>query len=237
MTSNTNYNLNRFNSFLETATKALMCGPSCQEEKKKQELKSKLLKAKNNLILAEPEYELAKQNYYTFTKGESEYNEMLENELNNKVQEKIDNLKIKINENVEKIERQYETYNGLLINVKNVEDLYLNYKKENKELISNLKDEINEFLINDRKTYYEDQRIDYLKGYYSYILIILYYIIVICLIIISLKFPSNYSLKIRIILIIIVLILPFFSTYILGKIIQLIYYLISLFPKNVYNNL
>lgn len=230
------YNLNKFNSFLEKATQALACDSKCQEEKKINDLKKKLINAKNNLILAYPQYELAKQNYYTFTKGESEYNTMMEEELKTQIEEKINNYKEKLKEEEEKIKTQLETYNGLLLNYRNVEDLFFNYKKENKELISSLSDNINDVLTNERKTYYEDQKIDNLKGYYSYILIIIYYLIVLCFGIFSFKFPSTYNYIIRILIFIILLILPIFSTYILGKIIQFIYYLINLTPKNVYKN-
>lgn len=232
--SSNKYNLNKFNSFIDLATKTLSCDAKCQEDKKKNDLKQKLINAKNNLILAQPQYELAKYNYYTFTKGEAQYNEMLENELNNNIQEKIDIFKSKLNEELQKIKSQFDTYNGLLLNIRNVEDLYLNYKKENKELIKELKDNLNSVLTNERKTYYEDQNIDKLKGYYTYIFIILYYIIVFCFIIFSFKFPSKYNLKIRIFISIFLILLPLFSTFILGKIIQFIYYIINLTPKNVY---
>ena len=59
----------------------------------------------------------------------------------------------------QEIKTQIETYHGLLLNFKNVVDLYLKYKTENVELVKNLKQESSDILTNERKTYYEDQKI------------------------------------------------------------------------------
>jgi hypothetical protein len=113
-------------------------------------------------------------------------------------------------------------------------DLYTNYKKENVLLFKKLKDESNDVLTNERKTYYEDQQNDVLNVYYYYFLIVLYYIVVICFFIFSLIYPSSIDWKIRVFLGLLFVILPFISTFIFGKIIQIVYWLYSLLPKNVY---
>ena len=134
-----------------------------------------------------------------------------------------------------KIKSQIQTYTGLLINFNNIFDLFRKYEKENIELSLELKDETNDVLTNERKTYYEDQNIDSLKFYYYYFLLSIYVIVVICFAAFSLIYPSQSSWKTKLVLLVVFIVLPFFSTFILGKIIYLVYEAYNLLPKNVYN--
>ena len=122
----------------------------------------------------------------------------------------------------------------MLINFKNVAELYLKYKKENVQLVKDLKNETNDVLTNERKTYYEDQKIDGLKGFYYYILLGIYIICLIGFIIFSLMYPSQTSFMRKLASIIGFILLPFLSTWILDKIIYLIYAVYDMLPKNVY---
>ena len=228
------FDLNKFNSFLDTATQAISCNSECQRNKAAKNLKHNYLTAKSNLHLAQPQYELAKQKYYTYVDGQSGYNEIIEKEL----QAKADLFDEKFKENYqlekEKIQSQLQTYDGLLINFSNIVDLYKKYKEENIILFKQLKDETNDVLTNERKTYYEEQENGYLNLYYYYFLLVIYYLIVICFLVFSIIYPSAINLKIRIFLGLIFVILPFISTWILGNIIYLLYWLFDLLPKNVY---
>jgi hypothetical protein len=108
------------------------------------------------------------------------------------------------------------------------------YKKENYELSKQLKEETHDVLTNERKTYYEDQQNDVLNFYYYYFLFTIYVIIVICFGVFSLIYPSLYNWKIRCFIFLLFAVLPFISTWLLGKIIQILYWLFNLLPKNVY---
>jgi hypothetical protein len=229
--------INKFNSFLDKATKSILCDSKCQKEQTAQQLKDKYLNSKTNLILANPQYEVAKKNYYTYISGQDGYNEILEKELNLQAEDIITKFKDSLKDELAKIKTQLETYNGILINYKNVEELNNKYKKENTLLFKKIKEKTNDILTNERKTYYEDQEIDSLKNRYSYILIVIYIIVVLCFGIFSLIYPSQTNWKVRFVLFIIFIILPYISSWILGKIIQIIYWLYTLLPKNVYNNI
>jgi len=228
------FDLNKFNSFINSATQAVTCNSECQRSRATEQLKNNYLTAKSNLHLAEPQYEIARRNYYTYVDGESGYNEMIEEELNKQADLFVTIFKENYELEKSKINSQLETYNGLLINFKNIVDLYKNYKTENIKLFEELKEGTNDILTNERKTYYEDQNNDYLNIYYYYFFLIVYYIIVICFCVFSLIYPSTTNWKIRVFLGLIFVMLPLISTWILGKIIQLIYWLFDLLPKNVY---
>jgi hypothetical protein len=231
---NNQFDLNKFNSFLQMATQTIACGPECQQNKTADELKNQYLEAETNLTLAEPLYEVARQNYYTYVSGESGYNEMLENELNEEAGLIISRFKEKYDEEISRIQTQLDTYNGVLINFKNVHDLYKKYKQENILLLKKLKEDTNDVLTNERKTYYDYQEIGLLNGYYYYVFLIIYIIVVICYTIFVVIYPSNFSIISRLIILLGFIILPFISTFLLGKIIHLLYWLFGLLPKNVY---
>ena len=221
-----NFDLNKFNSFLNSAAETIACGPECQKQKKADQLKDNYLNAESNLALAEPQFQIAKQNYYTYVSGQSGYNDMIEQEYTQKADIIAQKFKENYDEEIAKIKSEF--------NFRKVVDLYTNYKKENDLLFKKLKDESNDVLTNERKTYYEDQQNDVLNVYYYYFLIVIYCIVVICFFIFSLIYPSSIDWKIRVFLGLLFVILPFISTFIFGKIIQIVYWLHSLLPKNVY---
>jgi flagellar biosynthesis protein FliQ len=230
-----NFDFNKLNSLLDAAAQSIRCGPECQKQKKRDELKNKYETAKTNLALAEPEYEIAKKNYYTYTYGKDDYDEFQESEYIKEAEEGARLYKNSYDEEISKIKLQLETYNGLLINFGNVADLYKKYKKENSKLFKKLKNITNDILTNQRKTYYKDQEIERSNGYSSYsLLLIIYIIVVICLAIFSLIYPSQLTFMIRILILCVFILLPFVSTWILGKIIDFIYWLFSFMPKNIY---
>lgn len=228
------FDLNRFNSFLDKATQAISCDSECQRKKTEQELKDKYLNAQSKLSLAEPEFQAAKKNYYTYVSGQTGYDDMIENEFKQKADLIVEKFKENYQDEISKIKSQLDTYNGLLVNFRNVLDLDRKYKRENRQLFKELKENANDVLTNERKTFYEDQQNDSLNNYYYYILWTIYIIVVLCLIVFSLIYQTQTTWKVRLLFVLLFFILPFISTWILGKIIFIIYWLFGLLPKNVY---
>jgi hypothetical protein len=227
--------MNKFNTIIsEQASDAIMCNSKCRKQREADKLQQNYVNAQTNLNSASNQVQVAQKNYVTFTKGESGYNDLLDNELQEKAQIIADKFTENFEADVEKIKTKIDTYQGLLLNYKNVAELYLKYKKENIELIKDLKNESNDVLTNERKTFYEDQKIYDLKSFYYYILLTIYIICLISFIIFTLIYPSQTNLIGKFVSIIGFILLPFFSTWILGKIIYLIYTLYELLPKNVY---
>jgi len=226
-----NIDINKLNSFLDQATQAISCDSDCQQQKTEQELKDKYLFAKANLTLAEPEFQLAKRNYYTYVSGENGYNEMREKELSKITDTVVQRYKEIYLSEIEKIKSQLDTYTSLMVNYKNVLDLHHKYKRENKILFKQLKHDTNDILTNERKTYYENQGNDNLNNYYFYIFWIIYIIVVLLFIFFSLTRPSQTSWNAKMASILFFIILPFISTWVLGKLLSLLYYLFRFVPK------
>ena len=225
--------LDKFNELINKATEAVMCGPDCQKEKTANDLKQKYLNSKTNLKTAPSQVQVAAKNYYIFTKGEGGYNEYREQELTDKAEQIATEFKNNFDVDVSKITTEIDTYNGLAINFENVFELYTKYKMENTELEKELKDTVSDILTNDRKTFYEDQGIENLNYYYSFIRTI--YIIVAIGFSISLFFVANqFSFFKKIVIILLLSLYPFISTRLLSWIIQLYYVVVNALPKNMY---
>lgn len=226
--------MNKFNTLISQASDAVLCNSECRKQRQTDKLKQNYLNSQTNLASAANQVQVAEKNYIIFTQGQSAYNDLLDTQLQEKAEQITSKFKEYFENDTQEIKSQIQTYHGLLLNFKNVAELYLKYKKENIQLIKDLKDETNDVLTNERKTYYEDQKIDGLKGIYFYILLVIYAICLIGFIIFSLMYPSQTNWKVKLASIIGFILLPFFSTWILGKIIYLIYSAYELLPKNVY---
>jgi hypothetical protein len=229
-----NYDLNQFNSFLQKATDAVTCDSECQRSRTIDNLRQKFVNAQTNTQSANYQLQVAQRNYVTFSEGDGAYNDLLQQQF----EEKANLISQKFQENFDKettqVARQIETYGGILINFKNIVDLYFNYKKENIKLFKKLKEQTNDVLTNERKTYYIDQSKDTLTYFYFYILLTIYIIIIICYLLFSLMYPSNTSIIKRILIFIGLIVLPFLSYFILALVIYIGYKIFGLIPKNVY---
>lgn len=231
---NNTMDMSKFNDLINQASDAITCNQECRQQREANRLEQIYTNAQTNLASAPEQVQLAQQNYVTFTQGESGYNELLDEQLQEKAQQIADKYTEQFETDSAEIKTQIDTYEGLLLNFKNVAELYLKYKQENIKLVKDLKEETNDVLTNERKTYYEDQKIDGLKGFYFYFLLIIYIICVVCFGVFSLMYPSQTNWKIKFATFIGFILLPFFSTWILGYIIYFIYKLYELLPKNVY---
>lgn len=229
------FDINKFNTMVSQASDAILCNSECRKKRESEKLKQKYFSAQTNLASASNQVQVAQKNYVTFTQGIAGYNSLQNDTLQQQADTIADEFTNNFNEEVEKITLQINTYDGLLLNFKNIFDLLKKYTKENIELYEEFKEESNDILTNERKSYYEDQNIDSLKTYYYYFLLVIYIICVICFVIFSLIYPSQTDWKIRFLIFIAFIALPFFSTWILGKIIYFIYEAYNLLPKNVYN--
>jgi hypothetical protein len=225
-----------FNSLLEQAKSAITCDSDCQYRKTSQELKDKYLAAQNKLSSGKENVETAKKNYVMFTQGESGYDDYLDTSLNDKADKISELFTNTFQEEISNINSNIDIYRSLLTNYQNVFDLYSKYREENVILEKELKENSSDIFTNERKTYYENEGILSLNKYY-YILIVIYFITMIVFAISIFTFESAFSLKIKIYIFIALIILPFISSPILALLVNLVYKIYELLPKNVLKNL
>ena len=223
----------KINLLLEQSYEALLCGPSCQKEKTKKELEQKYLQAQTNLQSAPYALETAKKNYYLFAEGEGAYNSKLESELKLKAEKVANIISEKFVEEFETAKTLNIYLNSDLINSKNTLELYEDYMNENKENELVIKNAKSDLITNDRKTFYETQEIDNLKGWYN-ILYICYYIIALVFFgIIILKNENLTNIR-KISIVILLIIYPYIIDFIVQFFIGIYNKLKSYLPKNVY---
>ena len=230
------FDMSKFNSFIQQASDTIMCNSDCQKQKETDKLKQAYEKAQETLASAPSQLQTAEQQYVVYTQGQTVYDELRDEELAGKATIIADAFKDNFEKEVTKINSQISSYNGLLMNYKNVLELLMKYKIENVDLLKDIKKETNDVLTNERKTFYEDQNIGTLKFYYFYFLLSIYVICVICFGIFSLIYSSQTSWMVRFGIFLVFIALPFISTWILGMIIYLVYEVYKMLPKNVYND-
>lgn len=168
------FDFNKFNTLVNQATDSILCNTECQTQRQTEKLKQTYMNTQINANNIESEEQIAEKNYIIFTQGEDGYNTLLETRLQTKSKLIIDKFSNVFNEEIGKIQTQLQTYNGILVNVRNIIDLLTSYKKENRKLLKELKEDTNEVLTNERKTFYEDQYIESLSGWVYYILLLVY---------------------------------------------------------------
>ena len=226
--------LDKLNTLITQASDVITCDANCQNQRQADQLKQKYLDAQSNLASAPTQLDTAQKNYMIFTQGEASYNDNNDGELQAKAQAIIDAFLQNFNKEKSSVTTQIDTYDGIRVNFRNVFDLFNKYKIENKLLFKDLQNDTNDVLTNERKTFYEDQRIDGLKFYYYYILMTVYVICVICFIIFSFVYSSQSNMKSQFAVLVGLIALPFVSTWLLGNIVSVIYIAYNSLPKNVY---
>jgi hypothetical protein len=227
-------NLDKFNSMIDQATAAISCDSECQNQQKDEQLKQAYLDAQINLATAPNNVYVSRQNYVVFDQGQPAYDELIDSELLQQAQKLTSYYQNNFTDQSQNIIFNTNTYSGLLINLKNIFDLFLKYKEENIKLFKQLKEETNDVLTNDRKTYYQDQGIDNLKFYYHYFFLLIYIITILAYIVYNFMYPSQISILLRVLFLALMVLLPFISTWILGKIISIIYDIYNWLPKNAH---
>ena len=230
------FDINQLNTLLEQASDSILCNSHCQKERKTEKLKQNYLQSQTNLATAPHNVEVAQKKYIEFTEGTAAYNEFLDSQLTEKAETIADKFTETFNNEVDKISSQISSYDGILLSYNYAVELLRKYSVENIKLESDLKNQANDVLTNERKTYYQDQGVDNLKFYYHYFLLGIYIICLICFGIFIFIYPSQYKFIIKIIILIFFIALPLFSTWILGIIIKLLNTLINVLPKNVYKD-
>lgn len=127
-------------------------------------------------------------------------------------------------------------YDTNLTNAANLMDSYTNYVNENNDLKKQLEKMDGDIDTNDRKTYYEDEAIDSLNFYYSW-MISIYFILVSIFAICWVLFPSLYSNTVKGVALLFFVIYPLFSTRILKYIFYLYNQFLELLPNKANSNI
>ena len=122
--------VDRFNELVLQATDRLTCDSECQKQKQADQLEQKYLSLAS-CSSSSGEAREAQKNYIVFTQGQAAYDQHNNGQLQQQVQAIIEQFTQNFNNEITTINSQINTYNGTLINFRNILDLYAQYKKEN----------------------------------------------------------------------------------------------------------
>lgn len=226
----------QINDLLNKTSEALMCGPDCQKEKTKEELKQKYLNAQTNLQTAPLQVEESKKNYYVYANGEAYYDTQQEKELTKKAEEICKQLSNVFNTELKNAETLNAYLNNALMNSQHTEDLLNSYREKNIELKQEMEKEHSTILTNDRKTYYENSASDWLLKWNT-VYWRLYFLWVIIYVLALFLTPSSLTWVRRILLLIVFIVYPFVINHIVNWFSNSGKSLWDLLPRNVYQNL
>jgi len=220
---------NKLNGLVSMIKDKLICDSACQKERTAKELKENLDLAQNNVKNAPQELETAEKNYYLFTKGTSDYDNMVLNRnITSSKNFKEESIK-QHNERMEEIKILKNQYDSDKIYTQRMNQLVkLKLYQENK-----IKDSIDTYKskvqTNDRKVVYENKDMDWSEKI-RFILKIVYYLLFIVYFIISDYFSSAKYKNIKLWGVILVyLLFPYTLDWHIKKVFELYNYIYYIF--------
>jgi hypothetical protein len=231
MTTNT-----QINDMLNQTLAAITVSPQQQRNQTLDSLQQKYLDAQTNLQTAPLQLEASKKNYYVYKNGETSYNNMLENELEQKANLITQQISNKFNEETNNAHIMNSYYNTEIINSANTIELYNEYLKKNADLEKSIKDLHGDVLTNDRKTYYESEAIDNIKLWHKFFMYC-YYILIVAFIITIFVSTGEYSRIKQLVVTIILIAYPFIIDPLVKWIYSMYLSLENNAPSNVYMKL
>lgn len=231
-----NVDVTQFNDFIAKASEMLTCDAQCQESRKAEELKKKYLDSQTNLKSASSQVETSYKNYLTYTKGDSAYSDYEEQQFELEAKKITSTALSKFQSEREEAKGLLGVYNGLLANYTHVAEYFERLKKENAMLQYKVKNATNDVETNDRKSFYEDQKID--SVYYFYRVMLFFYVVaMIILILIVMKSSEIGSMGKKIVIILMFSLYPFFINILFYYFFKLYDFIMTLLPKNVYKTI
>jgi len=227
---------NQINDMLNQTLNAITVSPEEQRKQTLDNLQQKYLDAKTNLQTAPLQLEASKKNYYVYKNGETNYNTMQQNELEQKANIIVQEISNKFNEETNNALLMNSYYNTEIINSANTIELYNEYLKKNADLEKSIKELRGDVITNDRKTYYESEAIDNVKMWHKF-LIAVYYILVAAFVITVIMSEGEYSRIKQLIVTIILIAYPFIIDPVVKWIYSMYLSLENNAPSNVYMKL
>ena len=184
-----------------------VCDNDCLQEQELANLKNIYLESKNTMDTAPIQYEIAKKNYFTMKDGVNGYSEMLKEEYTNEGNAQLliieNNFIQNYNKVYEKIQmlqelQQYAPSPTKKEGFEGIPDSSIQLSLPQQGVVaSNLN---NDIILNNRKSQYELEEYNKLRGYYNIYFIVFYILVCVLLLMFIKTTPISYFTKFIIIL-------------------------------------
>lgn len=227
---------NKLNGLVSMITDKLICDSACQKERNESTLKQKWDLAQNNLKLAPDEVTQAEKNYYTITKGEKAYTDMIY-ERNVKIAQQFKKGSIEEHEkNLNELKILLKTYNSDKDYDNRLTELLKIRTEEEKKLNSEIDKYISKVQTSGRKVVYEKSDIGWVDANRSFLLFIYYTLFVYYLFVSDYFSTSKYKDKKVWGLILLYFIFPHLINWISKKLFAIYDYIVYVFSNRKYKN-
>lgn len=159
------FDFNKINNFIAKASDNALCDAACQKDRTSNKLRQKYNDAVRNADTAPHNVDIAFKKYITFSQGELAYNKAISQQIRQKAEEMKKHALQSFQNSVNAIKDSIQSYNIIHTNYNNVQNLHNRLVKKNNKAELLLKNKTSTSLINDRKSYYNNQQLDSLKMY------------------------------------------------------------------------
>jgi len=224
-----------FNQVIQSTSEDLLCGQGsqCAVDKESNNLEQKYIESQNNVNTASQQLLESEKNYYLYSQGQKGYNQFLNTKYTSESDTVVKDITDIFNLEVQKVMQMNNTLKSLTVNYENEKELNTDYNKKNERLRDKIEDHDSDIVTNDRKTHYEKEQYDALVGwnnlwFWIYIILLLTFAVAIFL------GAPQFSLFMKIIIVILFAIYPFIINPIVFFIIRAIANLLTYIPKNAY---
>jgi hypothetical protein len=163
------YNFDKINSFIAQASDSALCDSNCQKQRVSDKLQQRYLDATANMESAPQQVESAFKKYVTFSRGSDAYKAELLKRVTDKARATQQAALDVFADSVSSVEQSIQSYQMVFTNYNHVRELHTRLAAKNKQTRAKLKTVNSNSLVNDRKTYYEDQQLDTLKMYGTFL--------------------------------------------------------------------
>ena len=212
------------------------CDAACQNQAQLAELQQLYIDAQNTIAIAPSNLQVARKNYVVAAQGESEYDDTITAELTAKATTIANAYNDQFNDNIEQMNNLINIQNTLNDSLYSIDQYNTNLQNSTTYGDDEIADTKSDIIINDRKSFYENQNYDILKDWHMFIIWI-YWLLAIVFILCLLLSNKTLPIMIKGIIIACIFIYYFAMKYIIVYLFQLLFYLYNLLPKNVYTSL
>lgn len=235
------WNANTINKLIQPVT----CGPECQKAQRDETLRRSYDQSLLNMKEAPDKVKVAEKEYYISMNGSEFYNNVLKDRYNTEILDESTKIIDEQTNNLTTFNSLVNDYDISNVYIKRITDLMNRLVLENTTLNNKIDSISSSVTTNDRKTYYEEQQINYVGTWKTYILYIYWLLfIVYCAVALILKnkiLCYKTWIKILILSLVPMIVFPLLKKFILFK-----YYLTNKIThmfdlkdikKNVYKNI
>jgi membrane-associated HD superfamily phosphohydrolase len=204
----------QLNNLVELVNNDVMCGPSCQREKKLEELRVKMIKAEKNLDNAPENLASARRNYYEFKDGKYNYNNSQKSKFRIDAEKELRTIQKEFDNRSIRTQTMINEYEALLAYNNNMDELLNTEITKNQRLSKDIDTIKAKIFTNDRRYHYFDESIEWQEKL-NFFVKLAYYGLIVYFVVYYLIYKGNYTNRKKVIYGLILTAIPFIFNFVI----------------------